>query len=122
VPVVCLWSFDKRAYGVQVIGVVTTENSVEQSICRVLEAHGEALRGHRVLLFGSRADGTAGRFSDFDLGVDGSEAMDLVSFYELQDALEAIPTLYQLDWLDLNRASPEVSESARRQGRVLYEG
>jgi len=102
--------------------MVLTEDSVEQSICRILEEHREALRGHCVLLFGSRADGRAGHFSDFDLGVDGSEAMDLASFYELQDALEEIPTLYQLDWLDLNRASPKVSENARRQGRVLYEG
>jgi predicted nucleotidyltransferase len=102
--------------------MVVSENSVEQSICRILEAHREALRGHRVLLFGSRADGTAGHLSDFDLGVDGSEPLDLESFYELQDALDQIPTLYQVDWMDLARASPKISENARRQGKILYEG
>ena len=102
--------------------VSVSENSVEQEIRRVLEDHREALRGYRVLLFGSRANDAAGHLSDFDVGIDGPEPLDLTSFYEIQDALDQIPTLYHLDWLDLNRASPEVSENARRQGRILYEG
>ncbi len=102
--------------------MVLTEDSVELEICRILEAQGNALRGHRVLLFGSRAAGGAGKLSDFDLAVDGPKALDLKSFYEIKDNLERIPTLYSMDWLDLHRASPKVSENARRNGRILYEG
>ncbi len=102
--------------------MVLTEDSVESEICRILESQRDALRGHRVLLFGSRAEGRAERRSDFDLAVDGSSPLDLESFYDIQDALERIPTLYPMDWLDLHRASTKVANNARRHGRVLYEG
>jgi predicted nucleotidyltransferase len=87
----------------------------------VLERSRDRLRGHRVVLFGSRARGDAGPRSDFDLGVDGDTALPLRDFYALSDALEELPTLYRFDWLDLARAGKAVRESALREGKVLYE-
>lgn len=34
--------------------------------------------------------------SDFDLAVDGDEPLTIDKFYELEDALEALPTLYSV--------------------------
>lgn len=99
-----------------------TETSVEEEISRVFRANHKALTGHRVLLFGSRAKGTAGSHSDFDLAVDGPEPLALEAFYEIKDALDQIPTLYEIDWMDLHRVSQKVSQNARINGRVLYEG
>ncbi len=98
------------------------EETVRQGICGILAAESEALRGHRVLLFGSRARGSADERSDFDLAVDGGEPLDLKTFCRIEEALDALPTLYRVDWVDLNRASPKVRESARKEGKVLYEG
>ncbi|PXA03663.1 nucleotidyltransferase domain-containing protein [Coraliomargarita sinensis] len=97
------------------------EAAIENEVRRVFLDRAEALRGHRILMFGSRVSGTAGPLSDFDIGVDGAEPLDLGLFYEIEEALEQLPTLHRLDWVDLNRASRKVAESARREGRVLYE-
>jgi len=47
--------------------------------------------------------------------------LDLAVFFEIEDSLQQIPTLYQFDLVDLNRASPRLRENARREGRLLYE-
>ncbi len=80
------------------------------------------LRGYRVILFGSRATGRAGPRADFDLGVLGPAPLPLDTFLRVQDALEELPTLYTVDWVDLQRASPELRQSALARCRTLYEG
>lgn len=77
---------------------------------------------HRVLLFGSRAQGTAKQRSDFDLAVDGDEPLPLGKFYELEDALEALPTLYSFDWVDLASANSRFRDEAIKSAQVIYEG
>lgn len=101
--------------------VNASEKTVEKEILKSLEAHRKELRGHQVILFGSRARGSSGRLSDFDIGVDGPEPLDLPTFFAIEDSFHQMPTLYQVDWVDLNRASPRLRESARREGRVIYE-
>jgi glycine betaine/choline ABC-type transport system substrate-binding protein len=44
----------------------------------------------------------------------------LALFFELQDALDALLTLYSIDWVDLNRASQSLREQALKEGRILY--
>ena len=78
----------------------------------VMSGHNRELAGFRVLLFGSRAEGTAQECSDFDIGVDGAGPLPLEVFYRIEDALDALPTLYCIDWLDLNNVSPDFRESA----------
>lgn len=80
------------------------------------------LHGYRVVLFGSRATGKVGPRADFDVGVLGPEPLPLDAFYRIRDALEDLPTLYTVDWVDLRRASPEFRESALATCRTLYEG
>ncbi len=79
------------------------------------------LRGWRVVLFGSRAAGTAGPRADFDLGVLGPPPLPLDTFYRIQDALEELPTLYTVDWVGLQRTSPEFRQSALETSRTVYE-
>jgi predicted nucleotidyltransferase len=78
------------------------------------------LKGYRVVLFGSRAAGTAGERSDFDLGILGESPVPLQTFYRIADFLEQLPTLFRIDWVDLNRATAAVRENAMREARVLY--
>jgi predicted nucleotidyltransferase len=94
---------------------------VRRMIADALVACAPRLAGHRVVLFGSRARGTAGPRSDFDLGVDGAEPLPLVDFFEVEDALESLPTLYRIDWVDLRRVSPEFRERALRHVETIYE-
>lgn len=88
------------------------ERATHAEILRSLQAHRRELHGHQVYLFGSRARGEASRFSDFDIGIDGPKPLDLSAFFEIEDSLDRIPTLYQFDLVDLNRA-PRGSETMR---------
>jgi len=101
--------------------VTSEEEAVEREIRKVLRGRGQSLRGHRFILFGSRGRGTEDRRSDFDVGVDGEQPLDLKEFFELESLFEQMDTLYSVDWVDLNRASAKLLENARREGRVIYE-
>jgi predicted nucleotidyltransferase len=89
-------------------------------IRQCLSAFGDSLKGHQVLLIGSRANGKARPRSDFDLGVIGHGSLPLKTFYEIEDALEKIPTLYRIDWVDLNGVSDQFRRIALFEGKVLY--
>ena len=83
-----------------------------EMIRRVMSSHACELAGFRVLLFGSRAEETAHERSDFDIGVDGAGPCPLEVFYRIEDALDELPMLYRIDWVDLNNVSPDFQESA----------
>lgn len=97
------------------------EAQVRDMIAAVMQRNAQRLRGHRVFLFGSRATGKAGPHSDFDVGVVGDEPLPLKDFYSIEDQLDELPTLYKIDWVDFNRASPQFSRRAMQQIEVIYE-
>lgn len=94
---------------------------VERLVVAALKESAHHLRGHRIVLFGSRARGDARPRSDFDLGAIGKQPLSLQDFNAVQDRLERLPTLYRIDWIDLNRAPASLRDRAVREGRVLYE-
>lgn len=90
-------------------------------IIDLMRRNAERLKGHRVFLFGSRATGSARPHSDFDIGVIGDAPLPLPVFFDIQDQLEALPTLYRIDWVDFNKAPERLKEQALKQIEVLYE-
>lgn len=96
------------------------EAEVKAMISSVMRQNADKLKGHKVYLFGSRATGSARERSDFDVGVWGEEALPLPVFFEIEDQLEALPTLYRIDWLDFNRVSDRFRERAMRHKELIY--
>ena len=78
------------------------------------------LTGYQVILFGSRARRNHRERSDFDIGVVGDEPLPLKTYYRISDFLESLPTLYRIDWVDLNRAMNPLRENAVKNAVVLY--
>lgn len=74
----------------------------------------------RVLLFGSRARGTAGDRADVDLAVEapGASAAD---WRAVREAVETARTLYTVDLVQLDEAPPPLREEVIREGVALYE-
>ena len=71
----------------------------------------------QVILFGSRARGTALERSDIDIAVSGVEDMD-----ELEEALWTIPTLYKIDLVDLDHCRNDLlMEDIAQYGRKSWE-
>ena len=86
-----------------------------------LARYGKELAGHRVILFGSRGRRDHRPRSDFDIGVIGERPLSAREFHRIGDFLEGLPTLYRIDWVDLNRAPEALRAHALRHGEVLYE-
>lgn len=71
----------------------------------------------QVVLFGSRAKGTALERSDIDIAVSGTEDYDT-----LLEEIEEIPTLYKIDLVDLDSCSNTLlKEDIQEYGRKIYE-
>jgi predicted nucleotidyltransferase len=97
------------------------ETEVLELVRTCLSGFADRLRGYRIVLFGSRAAGTAGPRADFDLGVEGPVPLPLDTFCRVRDALEELPTLYSIDWVDLQRVTPQFRQEAMQHSRTLYE-
>ena len=87
---------------------------------RTLRANAHRLAGREVVLFGSRARGRAKPRSDFDLGVVGDRPPPLADFHAIEDMLDARPTLYRIDWVDLGGVGSRFRERALRDPQVIY--
>ncbi len=84
------------------------EKLLKEFVCR--------LDGAKVVLFGSRADGTHDRRSDFDSAYLPREGFDPMSVVRLREGIEESNVIYNVDLVDLSR----VEESFRN--KVLSEG
>ena len=68
----------------------------------------------KIILFGSRAKGTATERSDIDIAVSGVASSDI---FELED----IPTLYTIDLVDLDTCKNQLLlEDIKQYGREIY--
>ncbi|MBP7515253.1 MAG: nucleotidyltransferase domain-containing protein [Flavobacteriales bacterium] len=67
----------------------------------------EHLPGCRALAFGSRVKGTARRFSDLDIAVEGGTAIPWSTLGQLKEALSESDLPMRVDVVDLTSASKE---------------
>ena len=70
----------------------------------------------KVYLFGSRANGTMGRYSDIDIAVLPDEQLPIGLLSSIREALEQSNILYKVELLDLSDVSSEF------KSRVISEG
>ena len=98
------------------------EDEIKEMLRSCFTEFKQELEGRKVVLFGSRADGTARDRSDFDIGVVGPAPLPQKIFFKIEDRLDHLNTLYKLDWVDLNRADVSFRNEALRHAEVLYAG
>jgi len=101
---------------------VRREDEIKEMLRSCFREFKQELEGRKVVLFGSRADGTARDRSDFDIGVVGPAPLPRRVFFKIEDRLERLNTLYTLDWIDLNRVDVSFRDEALRRTEVLYAG
>jgi predicted nucleotidyltransferase len=97
------------------------EQEIRAMLVETMRANTNRLGGHKVVLYGSRAQGKAKSRSDFDLGVVGDTPLPLVDFFAIEDMLEELPTLYRIDWVDFARVSERFRTQALQKVEVIYE-
>jgi len=99
---------------------MSREDQILSWIREGLADYADELSGYTVVLFGSRARRSHRDRSDFDVGVIGEDPLPLKTYYRIGDFLESLPTLYRIDWVDLNRAMERLRKNALANAVVLY--
>jgi predicted nucleotidyltransferase len=99
---------------------VSREDEILAQIKQGLQQFADELQGYRIVLFGSRASGQQRQRSDFDFGIVGASPVPLKTFFRIADFLEKLPTLYRIDWVDLNRATESLRKNALLHAKVIY--
>ena len=73
----------------------------------------------RVYLFGSFARQTAQVYSDIDVAIEPMHPLPLTLLARVREALEESSVPYEVDVVDLSRASPALRQAVEREG-VLW--
>lgn len=73
----------------------------------------------RIYLFGSRARGTASKWSDIDLALDAQERLDYRDVNEINDLMGAMRTPYKVEVVDLYGVSDTMRNEILRD-RVIW--
>jgi len=79
------------------------------------------LQPRRILLFGSRARGTARPGSDIDLAVEGALPASFREERKLKEKLDEMAGLYSVDLVFLDRTDGAFRRLVEQTGKVLYE-
>lgn len=85
----------------------------------------QTLRAHlpdpsyRLFLFGSRATGTARRFSDVDVGIEGPKPVSPTALMNIQEALEESDIPYKVDVVDFAQTSDRFRALAKKYALLL---
>ena len=95
-----------------------TEQEILKKIVEIISKY---LPNSKIILFGSRAKGNNRPNSDFDVAVETEEPVPVRIKFNIQDELEALPTLKKFDILYLNEVDEDFKEIVLGSGRVLYE-
>jgi len=74
----------------------------------------------RVILFGSRARGTAGAMSDFDLAFDFDPSRSAAWSRFVVDFDDTPMTLWPVDLVNLRHVSEEMKRAIEVDGRIVY--
>jgi len=77
------------------------EAQVQSMIRETLLSFRSELGLAHVYFFGSRVSGKARERSDFDVAIDGGLPVEPRLFTRIRTALDELPTLYQVDLVDL---------------------
>ncbi len=87
----------------------------------ILEIIGKRLdlSKYKIFFFGSRVEGKGNERSDIDIGIDGSEPAPAKIMFEIEDEIDALPTLYKIEVVDFKRVSSDFYQVALQHTEAL---
>src|SRR5262245_57636498 len=94
-----------------------------RALTRVREIACEVLANHdaRLYLFGSSMQGKTPRWRDIDVAIDPRQPLPSDLLAKLREVLEESGVPYDVDVIDLSKASPEIRARVEREG-LLWNG
>lgn len=101
---------------------IVQENAHAERITAILTQYlAENLKPQQIVLFGSRAKGTAQRGSDIDLAVIGGHQPDFRQERKLREKLDQLAGIYSVDLVFLEQMDITFRKMIHDTGKVLYE-
>lgn len=88
-----------------------TEESALRTIKKIILEFVDQ-KTYQLFLFGSRASGQARKFSDFDIGIKGKKLLPLKTIALIKEALEDSDLPFEVDVIDLARATEKFKKMA----------
>jgi len=76
-------------------------------------------KDYRFFVFGSRASGTAGKFSDYDIGILGKTPLSFETLALINEALEDSDLPFRVDVVDFSLVSPGFKKVALSEIKEL---
>ena len=74
---------------------------------------------YKVFVFGSRVSGRAGKWSDYDIGIEGEEKVPTRSIMDIREALEESDLPYFVDVVDFNEVDEDFKKIAKQKIYLL---
>ncbi len=74
---------------------------------------------YRLFLFGSRATGTAKKFSDVDVGIEGPKPVDYETIAAIEEDLESSLLPVKVDVIDFSQTSDRFRTFAKKYAQPL---
>ena len=74
-----------------------------------------------IILFGSRANQTAKKTSDYDFAIDVGKKIDVMAMLFLKDKIEDLPTLVSFDLVDINAIDGLFKQRLLENCKVVFE-
>ncbi|MBI3114826.1 MAG: nucleotidyltransferase domain-containing protein [Candidatus Harrisonbacteria bacterium] len=74
---------------------------------------------YKVYFFGSRVTGNSSERSDIDVGIEGAATVPPVMMAKIRDEITELPTLYNIDVVDMRAASPAFRRIAKQQIELI---
>lgn len=97
---------------------VMTPNEIAEGVARIIRTHLGS--EYRIFLFGSRADGTARRGSDYDIGIEGPRPIGAEKKFAIEEDIERdLPTLATIEIVDFSHVSDRFRQVAMLAAKDL---
>ena len=94
-------------------------DSVEKKIKNIILDNIEDGKKHRLFIFGSRVSGGSRKYSDYDIGIEGKEAIPFAVLAKIKTALEDSDLPYKVDVVDFFVVSSDFRKQALKNIKEL---
>lgn len=91
------------------------EKELKEKIIRMIAA---IVPNAKIILFGSRARGTARKSSDIDIAIDAGEQLPRIVLGEINSIFEASNIMLRIQVLDYNNIDNDIKSSIDKEGIV----
>ncbi len=91
----------------------TIDNETKHKIINIINA---LLPQVKIYLFGSRARGTASKWSDIDIAIDAGMPLALTAIDEIMSIFQATNIPYKIEVVDMHRINNDMKASIQKEG------